>query len=118
MALERQVRSDVESYVRSHEVFTLEDLAKALNHPGGKSAARNSLRYHLRLEHVKSVTRGVYVSVPSGADPKRFQPDRYLVAAAIREDANSSITRRSSSWARPIRTGMSVPCPPSGGIQQ
>jgi predicted transcriptional regulator of viral defense system len=86
MASERQV-TDVEPYIRSHEVFSLEDLTKALKHPGGKKAVLNSLRYHLRLGRVKSVTRGVYVSVPPGVEPTKFQPDRYLVAAAVRRDA-------------------------------
>jgi predicted transcriptional regulator of viral defense system len=36
---------------------------------------------------VKVVSRGVYAAVPPGIDPKSFQPDRYLVASAVRSDA-------------------------------
>lgn len=87
MATKRQPRIKIEPYLLSHEVFTLEDLTKALAHPGGKKAVRNGLGYYLRLGRVKSLTRGVYANVPPGSDPNTFQPDRYLVAAATRADA-------------------------------
>ncbi len=87
MATERQPRPKVETYLLSHGVFTLDDLTKALAHPGGKKAVRNSLGYYLRLGRVRSVTRGVYATVPPDSDPNTFQPDRYLVAAATRADA-------------------------------
>ena len=87
MAHERQVRTDVETFVLTHEVFSLDEAAESLAHPRGKAGVRNSLGYYLRLGRLKSVTRGVYASVPRGADPESFQPDRYLVAVKARPDA-------------------------------
>ena len=87
MATRRQVRTKVEGFVVSHEVFSLDEATKALAHPRGKAGVRNSLGYYLRLGRLKSVTRGVYASVPPGVDPESFQPDRYLVAAKARPDA-------------------------------
>jgi predicted transcriptional regulator of viral defense system len=85
--MERQVRAKVEGFVLSHEVFSLDEAAQELKHPRGKAGVRNSLGYYLRLGRLKSVTRGVYASVPPGADPENFQPDRYLVAAKARPEA-------------------------------
>lgn len=87
MATNRQARTKVEGFVLSHEVFSLDEATKALAHPRGKAGVRNSLGYYLRLGRLKSVTRAVYASVPHGADPHSFQPDRYLVAAKARPDA-------------------------------
>lgn len=87
MATNRKVNVDVESFVRAHDVFSLDEATAALAHPRGKDGVRNSLRYYLRLGRLKSVARGVYASIPPTADSTTFQPDRYLVAAKARTDA-------------------------------
>lgn len=77
----------LESYLSKNEVFTLKDLVEGLGLRKGKNAALNLLKYHRRLGRVKRVMRGVYATVPPGVEPVSFQPDRYLVAAAVRPDA-------------------------------
>jgi hypothetical protein len=53
----------------------------------GKPGALERPKYAARKGRVKLLARELYASVPPGADPERFQPDRYLVAAAARPDA-------------------------------
>ncbi len=80
----------LETFISTREVFTVEDLAKALGKQRGergRSAARSLLKYHRRRGRVRHVTRGVYATVPVGVDRPKFRPDRYLVAAAVRPDA-------------------------------
>lgn len=76
----------LETYLRTHEVFTLQGLAQAL-HLRDAKAALDLLNYHRRLRRVKNVARGVYATVPLGLGAEEYLPDRYLVAAAIRADA-------------------------------
>ncbi len=45
------------------------------------------MKYHLGRGHLRLVEQRVYAVVPAGVDPGRFVPDRFLVAAALREDA-------------------------------
>ena len=87
MVTNRKVNVDVEGFVRSHDVFSLDEATAALAHPSGKDGVRNSLRYYLRLGRLESVARGVYASIPPTADSTTFQPDRFLVAAKTRPDA-------------------------------
>lgn len=44
------------------------------------------LKYYLRANKLKLVTRGVYAVIPPGVPADRFQPDPFLVASAIRPD--------------------------------
>jgi len=68
-------------------VFTLGDLAKMIARPNAREAARERVKYHVARGRLRAVSRGVYAMVPPDADPRAFVPDRYLAAAAIREDA-------------------------------
>ena len=76
----------LEAFLQSHQVFSLEELARALDLPEEGTASR-LLKYHRRTGRVKGVTRGVYATMPPGAEAANFLPDRYLVAAAVRPDA-------------------------------
>jgi predicted transcriptional regulator of viral defense system len=87
MVTRRQVEASLETYLRSHEVFTLDELTRAVPRRGGREAVRNALKYHVRQGRVKSVSRGVYASVPVGLHPEGYQPDRFLVASKVRSDA-------------------------------
>lgn len=78
---------DSDSFFATHPVFTLDELAHALAPSDGKGPAKERVKYYLARGRLKSVARGVYATVPPGADPAAFQPDPYLVAIAVRRDA-------------------------------
>ncbi|MFQ5902692.1 MAG: hypothetical protein ACE5JO_03285 [Candidatus Binatia bacterium] len=78
---------DTATFLHTHRVFTLEDAVKTLAPAGGRNSALERLKYAVRRGKAKRVAREVYASIPPGADPKKFQPDPYLVAASIRSDA-------------------------------
>lgn len=84
MTAKRQL--DFAGFVSRHPVFTLEELAEARGGSADRGAARNQLKHHLGEGRVKSVARGIYAAVPAGLEPREFEPDRYLVAAAARPD--------------------------------
>ena len=65
--------------------FTLDEFANEAQLPPPKALDR--LKYHLRLGRIDTLERGLYAVVPPGSSRERFQPDRYLVAAATRPDA-------------------------------
>jgi predicted transcriptional regulator of viral defense system len=73
-------------FFATHPVFSLQEAAQALAPPGGKSGAVARLKYHLKSGRLKRVTREIYAVVPPGLIPDRFQPDSFLVAAAIRPE--------------------------------
>lgn len=70
-----------------HPVLTLEEWARALGGPQSPSRAAARARYHLGTGRLRRIARGVYAVVPPGARARAFQPDPYLVAAALRADA-------------------------------
>ncbi len=74
------------SFFQTHSVFTLEEAVVGLAPRGGRKGAIERLKYAARRGRIRMVARGVYASVPPGLDAALFEPDRYLVAAAIRPD--------------------------------
>lgn len=68
-------------------MFRLDDLAKTIARPNAREAARERVKYHVARGRLKVVSRGVYATVPPAVDGRTFEPDRYLVAAAVRDDA-------------------------------
>jgi len=73
------------TFLETRRVFSLRDAVAALS-PGQRKGTLDRLQYFAKQGRVKSVAYGVYASVPAGVDARRFQPDRYLVAAALRPD--------------------------------
>jgi len=76
---------DTKTFLETRQVFSLADAVAALS-PGNRKGALDRLQYYAKLGRVKPVAYGVYSTVSPGVDPVRFQPDRYLVAAALRPD--------------------------------
>ena len=73
-------------FFSAHPVFSLDEAARTLAPPGGRSGAVERLKHHLESGRLTLVARGVYAVVPGGIPPTRFRPDPILVAAAARPD--------------------------------
>lgn len=72
-------------FLALNRVFTLDEFA---HHLGGEfNLAQYRVRYHLRQGRIKRLANGVYATVPFGVGVDTFEPDVFLVAAAIRKDA-------------------------------
>ncbi len=63
----------------------MEEFAKHLG--GQKSLAEYRVRYYLKQGRLKRLANRVYATVPVGVDSESYEPDAFLVAAAIRPDA-------------------------------
>jgi len=78
---------DTSTFLQTHRVFNLDEAVQALAPSGGRKATLERLKYAAARSKLKKLARGVYASVPAGVDAAKFQPDRFLVAAALRPDA-------------------------------
>jgi len=85
MSAQRKV--DPESFFTQNPVFTLEAWAASQGKEGALAAARDQLKHHLKRARVRSLSRGLYLSVPHGADPTTTKADPYLCAVARCTDA-------------------------------
>ena len=79
-------RGGTSDFLLSHPVFTADEAVRAFGAAGDKKRALKRLRYHVAKGRLRSVAHEVYAAIPPGVDADRFQPDRYLVAAAVRPD--------------------------------
>lgn len=81
-----QKQSRQESFWARHPVFSLDQFAAVVRGPKtSRHAAMRRLRYAVQRGRLQLVERGLYAVVPPGVE--RFAPDRFLVAAALRQDA-------------------------------
>lgn len=78
---------DTSTFLQTHRVFNLDEAVQVLAPSGGRKATLERLKYSAARGKMKKLARGVYASVPPGVEPAKFQPDRFLVAAALRPDA-------------------------------
>ncbi len=76
-------------FLSHHAVFTVDELDRFLSDRGsGKPNTRKSLLTYYRSQgRIVRVRRGLYVTVPLGADPASSPVDPYLVAAKMTADA-------------------------------
>jgi predicted transcriptional regulator of viral defense system len=78
---------DAQQFFRTHPVFTLERFRRAVGGRATASTTRTLVKYHLSRGNLRLVEKRVYAVVPAGVDARRFVPDRFLVAEALRDDA-------------------------------
>ncbi len=69
-----------------YSVFSLDEAMQALGRHSSKLATVDYLKYYLKTQRLKLVARETYAVVPPGMDPSQFNPDIFLVAAAVRRD--------------------------------
>ena len=71
-------------FLALHNVFSLDEAARNFAPTGGKAGTVGRLKHHLAAGRLKLVTREIYAVVPPGIEAQQFQPDPFLVGAAIR----------------------------------
>ncbi len=80
---------NIKTFLAKHPVFTRAEFEEALgtDYSTGRNVSNARLAHHVRAGHVVQIRRGLYASVPAGADPSSFVPDPWLVAAKMADDA-------------------------------
>lgn len=75
-------------FFATRPVFTYEEFAELLATGEERSprTADSLLAYHTRMGHLLRIRRGLYASVPPGANPETCPVDPYLVAAKMSDD--------------------------------
>ncbi|MFQ5960049.1 MAG: hypothetical protein ACE5MG_01545 [Candidatus Methylomirabilales bacterium] len=79
--------TDAETFFQTHPVFTLSQFRRAVGGRATPSTTQTRVKYYLSRGRLKLVEKGVYAVIPPGVEPQRFVPDRFLVAASLRNDA-------------------------------
>lgn len=74
-------------FLTTHPVFTHGQFAAAKPDDRSEQTVKGVLAYHLRAGHLVRIKRGLYATVPQGVSTDSFQPDPYLVATHLAEDA-------------------------------
>ncbi len=76
-------------FLSQHAVFTVDELDRFLSARGsGKPNTRKSLlTYYRNQGRIINVRRGLYATIPLGADPESSPVDPYLVAAKMTADS-------------------------------
>lgn len=77
------------AFLRRHPVFTSRDLDKHLAARGGFGPRTDEafLTYYRRVGRLARIRRGLYATVPPGADPRTQPVNPYLIAARLTPDA-------------------------------
>jgi predicted transcriptional regulator of viral defense system len=77
---------DMETFLATNQVFTIEDIRSALA-MGENSTLNNLLAYHIRRGHLIRIRKGLYYTIPRGADANTFPADPYLIAGKMAPDS-------------------------------
>jgi predicted transcriptional regulator of viral defense system len=79
----------LKSRLANKTVLTHDEVVEYLkeNHSSNARTQESLLAYHVRQGNLLRVRRGLYVVVPSGADPATCPVDPFLVAAKLADDA-------------------------------
>ena len=77
------------AFFRRHPVFTGRELAAHLSstHRAGPRTQEALLAYHTGAGHLVRVRRGLYATIPPGADGDSHPIDPYLVASRLTDDS-------------------------------
>jgi predicted transcriptional regulator of viral defense system len=78
---------DMETFLVNNQIFTIEEARTALGMENRNSTLDNLLAYHLRQGHIIRIRKGLYYTIPRGADAKTHPVDPYLIASKMTPDA-------------------------------
>jgi predicted transcriptional regulator of viral defense system len=78
---------NAETFLAYNQIFTTEEIRIALGIGKSSSTLGNLLAYHLRQGHIIRIRRGLYYTIPKGADAKTHPIDPYLIASRMNADA-------------------------------
>lgn len=79
----------IQQFLRVHPVFTYEDFSKALSENANRSpyTIRALLAHHIEHGHIIRIRRGLFASIPVGADSATYPINSYLIAAYATNDS-------------------------------
>lgn len=77
----------METFLAYNQIFTTEEARTALGMGKSSSTLDNLLAYHLRQGHIIRIRKGLYYTIPRGADAKTHPVDPYLIASKMTADA-------------------------------
>ncbi len=77
----------MQTFLAQHQIFTIEEVRKALHFDGQTSTLYNLLAYHVERGHIFRIRQGLYYTVPRGSNAETYPADSYLVAAKMTDDA-------------------------------
>jgi predicted transcriptional regulator of viral defense system len=75
------------AFLNQHPVFTLDDLTAVAGGKEPRQTARERVKYYVETGRLRRLARELYAVVPQGTKRELFQPDPFLVASALRDDA-------------------------------
>ncbi len=78
---------NMETFLAHNQIFTIKEIRSALRIEKGNSTLNNLLAYHLRQGHIVRIRKGLYYTIPRGADAKTHPIDPYLIASKMTSDA-------------------------------
>jgi putative AbiEi antitoxin of type IV toxin-antitoxin system len=78
---------DALTFLFNNQIFTIEEFRSALGMNKRNNTLKNLLNYHVRKGHIIRIRKGLYYTIPKGADPKTHPIDPYLIAGKMTPDA-------------------------------
>ena len=78
---------NMETFVSHNQIFTTEEVRTALGMEKGSSTLDNLLAYHLRQGRIIRIRKGLYYTIPRGANANTHPIDPYLIASKMTADA-------------------------------
>ena len=80
--------TEIERFFKQHPVFTREFFDQSIGAGvRSKHTLKNILAHHLRRGHIVRIKRGLFASIPYGADYESYPINPYLIAGHLADDA-------------------------------
>lgn len=78
---------NMEIFLAQNQVFTIDEARNALGIKKKCSTLDNLLAYHLRRGHIIRIRKGLYYTIPRGAEANTYPTDPYLIAGKMAPDS-------------------------------